>query len=298
MSLEDRISEWPWVFGPYPQRFQSRLHRWWRSPSRFRWTTFIVSFASIVLFTSILLGLGVGNLKSLGTSGIWTEGFASIDPNAIFDATSFGGADSNGVFKTILITNVPQLLISTLYFMYNGSLMNMMCAREFTEFSQRPVTLRASRPAGEQRSTYWLSLPCKFSLPLIAISAALHWFLSRSLFLVQIEVMDWENRRQKDRDISACGFSPLAGSIVMAILTGLLLSLVACGFRRFPPGVPIVGTCSWAISAACHDLGGEKDAAMKPLMCGDIGMSGENNVGHRSKSSRKVVPPTERRTYA
>jgi hypothetical protein len=45
----------------------------------------------------------------------------------------------------------------------------------------------------------------------------------------------------------------------MAILIAMVLVAVAFSYRRPSSGIPAVETCSWAISAACHDIGGESD---------------------------------------
>lgn len=51
----------------------------------------------------------------------------------------------------------------------------------------RKKPLRVTAPQGQQRSTYYLHLPYRYSVPLIVTSALLHWLVSQSIFLVRID---------------------------------------------------------------------------------------------------------------
>lgn len=66
---------------------------------------------------------------------------------------------------------------------------------------------------------------------------------------------------------SAVGYLPLA--IVLAIVLGAILMLVLVGmsFRKLNPGIPLVGSCSLAISAACGNTR-ESNVETKPLQYG------------------------------
>lgn len=63
-----------------------------------------------------------------------------------------------------------------------------------------------------------------------------------------------------------CGYSPIA--IISAVVAAgvLLLSALVFMLRRFGPGAPpVVGTCSAAISAACHPMIRDGDMIYKDL---------------------------------
>jgi len=64
------------------------------------------------------------------------------------------------------------------------------------------------------------------------------------------------------------GYSALAIVLVMGMLLVMLVVVGLIGMQRLPTGIPVVGNCSWAISSACHDIAGERDAALKPLRWG------------------------------
>jgi hypothetical protein len=51
------------------------------------------------------------------------------------------------------------------------------------------------------------------------------------------------------------------------------------------------------ISAACHDIGGESDAAEKPLMWGAVYQGDNKQLGHCTITSRNVVEPIAGQIY-
>lgn len=72
----------------------------------------------------------------------------------------------------------------------------------------------------------------------------------------------------------------------------LILALFGLGLRKYHAGMPIMGSCSKAISAACYPAStalGEVDPALKGLMYGVVGQAvdGFELVGF---SSEEVQP--------
>lgn len=176
--------------------------------------------------------------------------------------------------------------------MYNGMFTSMVTAAEWTRFAKVRKTLRVSNPGVGQRSTYWLQLPWKYSLPLLSVSILLHWLVSRSLFIVRISVFGWNGNPQPDRNISACGYSPLAILIVIMVLALSLGVLGIAGMQKLTPGIPVAGTCSLAISAGCHYSDeGDPDVAHKPLLWGVVRPADKDLYGHCSLSSEEVEEP-------
>lgn len=182
--------------------------------------------------------------------------------------------------------------------MYNGMFTNMVTAAEWTQFATVRKALRVSKPRKGQRSTYWLQLPWKYSLPLLAISILLHWLVSRSLFIVRINVFGWAGKEQPDRDISACGYSPLAILIVILIVVLSLIVMLVAGWQKLTPGIPVCGTNSVAIAAACHYTGnGDLEVSCKPLLWGVTQSAEKNSPGHCSVSDEDVGKPIDGMTY-
>lgn len=97
--------------------------------------------------------------------------------------------------------------------------------------------------------------------------------------------------------------------IVLACLTGFVM-LVFINFKALQKCrqcIPLVGSCSAAVSAACHRPEDDVQASLKPVQWGVQGFdrenvrswkSGERRVGHCSFTSTLTSPPIPRRWYA
>lgn len=174
----------------------------------------------------------------------------------------------------------------------------MLGAYEWSSFSKTRTPLRvSSKPKGLQRTTYFLQLPCRYAFPLILISGTLHYLISQSIFLVSIQLFgppgskslskDLSERFEED-DIITCGYSPLM--IFMAVCVSVVMGGVGLGVgygRKLRGEMPLVGSCSAAISAACHSgrqEGYEVGAALKPLLWGVVGdVEGAKRYGFESR---------------
>ncbi|MCJ1385279.1 hypothetical protein MMC17_008400 [Xylographa soralifera] len=162
----------------------------------------------------------------------------------------------------------------------------MLLTDETNSFAVVRKTLRVSHPISPQRSTYWLQLPYRYAIPQMIAFGALHWAISQSIFLVQITLYYADG--QDNVAISSCGWSPVALAMALGIGLVLILALLAMGFRKYHAGMPIMGSCSWAISAACHPQRtqvGEENLALKRLMYGVVGpvVDGFEPVGFNDK---------------
>ncbi|KAL8830601.1 MAG: hypothetical protein Q9170_005666 [Blastenia crenularia] len=208
---------------------------------------------------------------------------------------------NKSMLATVIIANIPQVILSYVYILFNSLYTCMVAGHEWTQFARHRKTLRVSSPVGAQRSTYWLQLPYRYSLPLIVLSSLLSWLASQSLFVVKIDVLDHSGPGgirtvQPDKSILSCGFSP--GAIVLAILAGtfIMLGAVLLGIQKYTSEMPVAATCSAAISAACHALDDDPDAAVLPIQWGVAGE--KDGVGHCCFSSQVVTPPMVGEMYA
>ena len=207
----------------------------------------------------------------------------------------------NSMLITVIIANIPQAILSYVYILFNSLYTCMVAGREWTQFAKHRRTLRVSSPVGAQRSTYWLQLHYRYSLPLVMLSSLLSWLASQSLFVVKIDVLDRDGPGsirtvQADKSILTCGFSP--GAIVLAVVVGsfIMLGAILLGLRKYPPEIPVAATCSAAISAACHGTGDDPDAAVLSLQWGVA--STKDGIGHCCFSSKLVAPPIPGHLYA
>ena len=243
-------------------------------------------------------------LTSTSISYLWSLGFGTVTAESIIQIGDYHGSQSGpgALLLMILISNSPQLILSFLYLTYNGLFTSMLLAKEWSGFTHHHKTLRVTSPKGQQRSTYWLQLPYRYSIPLAATSSLLHWLVSQSIFLARITVIDPTGVEDTLESISTCGYSNIA--IIFTLIFGSILPLIAVayGFRRYPRGMPFAANCSAAISSACHPPEADIDAASKPLQWGVTGEVVETNagerIGHCSFTSLEVTAPVDGQLYA
>ncbi|KAL4892330.1 hypothetical protein BDV59DRAFT_193836 [Aspergillus ambiguus] len=297
--------------------FLPRRGFWCRSVGWGPWTLTLSLFFSC-LATSI--GLYIAGISWSGSRGmdtsisyIWALEMGKPTGSTII----VSGRD---VILLVLLSNAPQLVYSVLYFLCNGLLTSMHLAAEYNDYATQRKPLRVSWPKGQQRWTYYISLPYRYGFPLVVVSIVLHWLLSQSLFLVKINSMDTHGNLTDYGAETACSFSLkamfltiLLGSLAMAVLIGL-------GFRRFRSDMPLASSCSAAISAACHPAPKDTEASLKPVKWGEIlrrpkepedrehgrsdGLSGDNRgvtteatYAHCSFTSEEVMKPSRNILY-
>ena len=180
----------------------------------------------------------------------------------------------------------------------------MWLAQEWDEYSRHRKPLRVTTPQGRQRSTYRLQLPYRYSIPLLITAGILHWLTSQSIFLARVDVFGQDDKMISDKTVSSCGYSPIAIMTLLIFGGAICLLEVATGFRKFRAGMPLAGSCSAAISAACHPPDYDRDAAMKPVVWGVVGkgkfesLDGEEEFGHCAFSSSDVEEVVEGKWYA
>jgi hypothetical protein len=225
------------------------------------------------------------------------------------------------VIALVLLANTPQLLFSTLYLLCNGLFTSMLAVAEYNDFATQRKPLRVSWPRGQQRWTYYLSLPYRYSIPLITVSIAMHWLLSQCIFLAKVNGFDVHGHRVEDAAASnrvqsetGCGYSPLATFIAMIAGLTAMGVLVLFGLRRLRSNMPLASSCSAAISAACHPPPGDSDASLKPVKWGVVQLDSGNDqnvwrsdtdgvnsqsssYAHCTFTSKDVVTPSTARLY-
>ncbi|KAH8797110.1 hypothetical protein DL96DRAFT_1540821 [Flagelloscypha sp. PMI_526] len=235
--------------------------RWWRSASKARW--FIAYFGLFLCMAALifLIIFAIHGVKAAGltASEVFQLGLGNIDPRTLI-YLPFGPSEDKATLLSILIANSPQLILSFLYVVFNILFTSMSLAIEWSRYHQRPRSLRVSHQKGEQRSTYFLQIPYRLGIPVMIFSVVLHWLISQSIFLAKIDDNDFTH------STSTCGYSILG---MLATCTGgLILAVFAIilGSRKLPPGMPLVGSCSLAIAAACHAPDGT--SGLHPLKWG------------------------------
>ena len=201
------------------------------------------------------------------------------------------------------LSNVPQVLLSFCYFWINIVCTSMAAEQEWNNLGASRKGLRVTQPYGHQRSTYFLQMPYRWSLPLLAISATLHWLMSQAFFLVRTFTLslgglgDDNSRNTIATSTSAIGFSALSLVVLISILFGLVAVIGAMGLRKREVRVPVVASCSLAISAACHPPPGDANAHLAKVQWGVTEHEVVTGFKHCSLSSKPVTEPEEGKTY-
>ena len=161
----------------------------------------------------------------------------------------------------------------------------MLVADEWNGFVKKPKTLRLSSPRGIQRSSYFLSLPYRYSLPLMFASVTMHWLISQSVFVIQSigVVYGTSFYRSPVYDSSLVGWSSIAMVYSLVVGLAMLVALIAIGsLNKYRPlerdksqgtaaqsyTMPLVCSCSAAISAACHRSDEDFQSHLLPVRWG------------------------------
>lgn len=77
----------------------------------------------------------------------------------------------------------------------------------------------------------------------------------------------------------------------------MVLVIIAIGFRKFASLMPVAGSCSAAISAACHPPPDDTNAAYSTVSWGAIEQGQYHLVGHCTFTSHKVCAVTSEHVY-
>ncbi|KAI9726332.1 MAG: hypothetical protein M1828_001606 [Chrysothrix sp. TS-e1954] len=254
--------------------YQTQRLRWFRAASTSRWL-FTVSACLFVFIVGIVL-------LNVGTGSVSFHTWGTIDTDKLFG--------DGGLIGNLLLANVAHFVISIVYLLYNTLFTCMTLSAEYLSHARRRRTVRVSSPRGAQRSTYWLQLPYRYAIPFMLIMATLHWLVSQSIYLVNIQSTSWD-LSLIDLFIN-CGFN--LGAVLLSCLVGagLIISLIVIAFSRtYPSGMPLASSCSLTISAACHRAKDEnEDITVQPIQYGVLSEVGPNGRPRTGFSARPVQP--------
>lgn len=212
----------------------------------------------------------------MGPLGIWKLGFGVNAAELVEYTLWTSNSKEFDLLKKLLAANGYQLFVSFLYIFYNNILTRQLVADEWTRFLLCKKPLRVSSPVGMQRSSYMLSLPMTYSVPLIISFILLHYLISQSIFLVQADAFGPgpEIYRIPTYDRSDVGYSVLgiifSISLGTLLVAALLINAVRRHYREVPTDFPAMGTSSLAISAACQPPKDDNEAYLFELRLGIV----------------------------
>ena len=117
---------------------------------------------------------------------------------------------TEALYSNIIFVNSWQFGVSLLYLTSNAFISYLLVGNEWAGFAKKRKTLRVTSPEGIQRSTYFVSIPLRYGIPLMLSMVVLHWTLSQSIFVIRIAAYNWDGSRDTESSISAVAFSPIA----------------------------------------------------------------------------------------
>lgn len=294
---------------PQPKRVYTTPKRWrFALPHRLRrfFVLFNLFIILLVLIDCILLP------KYLDKVAVDASGISSEDQkiNSIYQSKV---SLLNAVFiVVVLLVNVPQVVISAIYSVYNNTLTRLLLSAEFNRYSVERRYLRVSHPTGNQRGTYWLSIPYRYTIPFLTLFTLAHWLSSQAVSLVQIIPRTVYGEPDHSRVMLGIAISTLGVKIMVIPVLVALLAIIGLVMRKYDsPAMPVAMNCSAAISAACHPPPGDTDAAKKPVMWGEVDLDVPNlfttlgpglediqtECRHCSFTSQEVREPDPRIAY-
>jgi hypothetical protein len=238
-----------------------------------------------LLLVAIFGGWGFSHIQKQGIGfdpgSLWSLGFGAINQNTL---VFVGNAEvGTGAVPMAIIANIPQVILAGIYVVYMGIMTSMFIAADWSVYASKSQTLMVSSAVGEQRGTWLLGAPLGYGLALLALHTLLHWFVSQSIFVVQLVIYNKNGMPDTQWEtLSNCGYSPFA--IICSIVAAVVLLLTAFIFmlRRFPAGSPpVASTSSAAISASCHPVVRSEGLIYKGLRWGVDGGFG-NGFQHCS----------------
>ncbi|CAI6340112.1 unnamed protein product [Periconia digitata] len=249
------------------------------------------SFIFLVIFVTFILGfILVTQMISGNVSSKWGTSSTTVLGDS--------GHNAGNSLALAWMSNAPQIVLSFLYFAINSECTSMAGAYEWNRMALVRKGLRVTKPFGEQRSTYFLQLPLRFSLPLIAISGGLHWLLSQSLFLLRIDTVDREGNLNPGQSKSGMGFSSSSFLTLCGTFYIFVIAVGIVGRRRIQARVPFAASCSLVISAACHAPEREQETHLRRIKWGVVEERMFDQKMHCSFSSGPVEDPVPGEVYS
>ena len=202
--------------------------------------------------------------------------------------------------QAVLIANAPQLLLSCVYILINNLFTIMMVGVEWESYATRRKALRVSTPKIGQRSTYFLQIPYRYSLPLVIIFGCSHWLTSQCIFPIAADEVDIYDGIHQFAP-ATCGYSPSAIVTMFFVMCALTLCVVMVGSLKYSGCMPPLRSSSAVISAACHSTDSQEITSL-PLLRGvkdgEEAPDDESVPGHLAFSAEIVSTAVPGHVYA
>ncbi|KAJ5355450.1 uncharacterized protein N7496_012662 [Penicillium cataractarum] len=273
-----------------------RRQRWIAAVDKRQWWIFTLSWASGMTLIAFLVS---GKITPRNTT-LFSSPIDLSLPN------------HSHTLPSMLIANMPQLLMSYVYLGLNNIMSTILAMNEWCGYSAEsgkpPKGLRVTSPAPgtEQRSTYFLSVPYKWGVPTMIAMTISHWLVSEMIIFGQSEFWTKYLRNSAPRQNMEFlyGHVPEMARAVPVNGAICLILVMVCLLMKFPGGIPLAGCCSASIAAACQPLdlreGFARDLAQKKLKWGVVLRPDETDpaIGHATFTADEVSLLESENIYA
>jgi hypothetical protein len=140
----------------------------------------------------------------------------------------------------------------------------MLVATQLNKFAKTPASPRVTLPVQGAQNTYHLAIKPHYSAILLVALTFLHFLTARAFNVVAVQTYDVLGQYSHQR--ITYGIS--TPSAILALALGfVMLCVLAFAFERKLDGqMPVVGSCSMAVSAACG--GGDIVMALRKVRYG------------------------------
>jgi hypothetical protein len=308
---------------PEPKKYvEGGKQRWYLALRKRYWIANMILFVGAIVAAIVILIVAAYQISPdlpRGQSAFSIRNWKGDKPTAHLVLDWLRQGPGEEFVAAVVLANMPQFVISSLYLAYNGICTCMLNCYEYSQFGvQGRTPLRVTTPKGRQRehrtlfplypakltvhkgSTYSLSLPYRCSVTLMAASALLSWLVSQSLFLARIDsyAMTAGGEIYYTHSSSQIGYSCLPILLAILLSVAFLVVLLVMSRWELPPHVPIVASCSAAIAAACHRPESDVDAAYLTVRWGAVPVDSQSEVGHCCFTSKYVIALENGRSYA
>lgn len=157
---------------------------------------------------------------------------------------------TRGLLANLLSLGSIHLVVSIAYLFYSHLWSRMLAAAELNAFAKIPARLRVTLPIHGARSTYYLSTKPHFSVLLVVALTLIHFFTTKAPNVIVIEVYDVMGRYSHQH--ITYGISTVSALLALRLGFFMLCALAFGLEKKLHAGMPVLGTCSMAISAACR----------------------------------------------
>ncbi|KAF2804655.1 uncharacterized protein BDZ99DRAFT_502510 [Mytilinidion resinicola] len=272
-----------------------KTQRWYSGPSARRWifTMTVCTLAIAVALASAIPGSHGTQKPSREKTFSWqmkqSIGRPAPDSFTAYFMPKYG---TQGFIANVIWANMWQVIISFLYLAYNALLTCMLVSDEWSGYATDRKTLRVTHPRGIQRSSYFVSMPYKYGIPLMAANTTLHWLVSQSIFVVStIAYLPNLVEDISNSYTAVTGYSTSAAVISISFGTAMVLIILFISCKKVSSGIPLASTCSIVISATCHRPTEDIDASLLPVQWGVITPGGQTPARCSFTTLRTVRPP-------